>query len=620
MDCTDSKSVGSHVESAEYVLASHFAAVIQVQTSAVVLSSPGEDQERKIDTCALGSGSGPRSELEPKKDTSTTTAHSTELPTTEATTSRGGVEPMSSGSARKREWTETLPEEENPSGEETSINKEDEQAMTRGGVEPMYSGSAPKCEWTETLPEEEDPSGEETSVNEEEEQAMTRGGAEPMYSGSAPKCQWTETLPEEEDPSGEETSDDEYKEATTAGEDASSEEDEEATTSGGVKPIYSGTAPKSYWTQTLPAKEEDASGVETSVNEEHKKGCFRLVRRIYPSELKLVRKIAQGGQAKIFLAKYLKTEEDVVVKRYTSCQVKAGELQRQMERVMKACGKRSESGLCGVIGVSVDGKGRVSTVMELMGGDLRNFIDFCNPFLSYGDRLGLMKAIARGIKELHGCGFIHKDLKASNILVSPVPNRELYWPVEDKLRTSLENTKCSNWMIMERTSLENTKCSNWMIMENTNNSANRRRMQNTKSSYWGDMGNTKYSVWRQRRDTKSSYWRLIDVKIGDYESSDVVLGTGFFRAPEVLRALRDGRKVEYSAAVDVYGFGMICYELLTGKLPFQGHRLSDYGLVLSGERPDVSNEVPWMRKLLHRCWHEDPHQRPGWDEILKILM
>jgi len=495
------------------VLASHFAAVMQVQTSAVVHSSPGEDQELKIDTCGVGSGSSPRSDLEPKKDTSTTTAHSRELPTTEATTSRGGVEPI-------------------------------------------YSGSAPKCQWTETLPEEEeDRSGEETSVNEEEEQVMTRGGAEPMYSGSAPKCQWTETLAEEEDPSVEETSDDEDKEATTSGEDPSSEEDEEATTSGGVKPIYSGTAPKSYWTQTLPAKEEDASGVETSVNEEDEKGCFRLVRRIYPSELKMVRKIAQGGQAKIFLAKYLKTRQDVVVKRYRSCQVQASELQRQMERVMKACEKRYGSGLCRVIGVSVDEKGRVSTIMELMAGDLRNFIDR-NPFLYYEERLGLMTAIASGIKELHGCGFIHKDLKASNILLPRIP----HLPTTPLLIPRL----------------------------------------------YGRLMHMRHC-------------RLIEVKIGDYESSDGVAGTAFFRAPEVLRALRDGTKVEYSAAVDVYGFGMLCYELLTGKYPFQGHPLSDYDLVLSGKRPDVSDEPPWMRELLHRCWDEDPHQRPGWDEILQIL-
>jgi len=479
-----------------------------------VHSSPGEDQELKIDTCALGSGSSASSESEPKKDTSTTTAHSTEFPTTEATTSRGGVEPMYSGSARKREWTETLPEEGDPSGEETSVNEEDKQAMTRGGVEPMCAGSAPKCEWTETLAEEEDPSGEETS-------------------------------------------DDEEKEASTSGEDPSSEEDEEATTSGGVRPIFAGTAPKSYWTQTLPAKDEDTSGAETSVNEEDEKGCFRLVRRIYPSELEMRRKIAQGGQAKIFLAKYLKTGQRVVVKRYTSCQVQAGELQRQMERVMKACEKRDEFGLCRVIGVSVDGKGRVSTIVELMAGDLRNLIDRRIPFLILLARLGPMKAIASGMKELHGCGFIHKDLKASNILFTVEPNV----PVADKRFV--------------------------------------RRFLSEDPSYL-------------RR-------RKIVVKIGDYESPDDVVGTGFFRVPEVLRALRDGTKVEYSAAVDVYGFGMVCYQLLTGKLPFQGHPMSDYDLVLSGKRPDVSDQRLWMRELLHRCWDEDPHQRPGWDEILQIL-
>jgi len=559
------------VESAEYVLASHFAAVMQVQTSAVVHSSPVEDQELKIDTCALGSGSSPSSESERKKETATTTAHSTDLPTSEATTSRGGVEPMYSGSAPKCEWTETLPEEDDASGEETNVNEEDEQAMTRGGVEPMYSGSARKREWTETLRKEEDPSCEETSVNEEDEQAMTRGGVEPMYSGSARKGEWTETLPEAEDPSGEETGDDEDKEPTTSGEDPSSKEDEEATTSGGV---FSGTEPKRYWTQTLPAKDEDPSGVETGVNEEDEKLCFRLVPRISPSELKIVRRLAKGGQANIFLAKYLKTGQDVVVKRYRNCQVQAGELQRQMERVMEACEKRDESGLCRVIGVSVDEKGRVSTVMQRMEGDLQNFINR-NPFLDYGERLGLMKAIASGIKELHGCGFIHKDLKASNILLSRIPHRGLPLPA---------------YTLSPRHFLRDTP---------------------------------NYRYLKVNLDRDSMVYDIkcgvIHVKVGDYESSDGVLGVGFFRAPEVLRASRDGTKVEWSAAVDVYGFGMVCYQLLTGKYPFQGHPKSDYDLVLSGKRPDVSDEPPWMRELLHRCWDEDPHQRPGWDEILQIL-
>ncbi|KAH8945709.1 hypothetical protein BDL97_12G054200 [Sphagnum fallax] len=483
MGChTDSKSVGGHVEGAEYVLASHCAAVMQVQTSAVVHSSPGEDQELKIDTCALGSGSSPSSESGPKKDTSTTTAHSTELPTTEATTSRGGVEPMYSGSAPKCEWTETLPEEEDPNGEETSVNEEDEQAMTRGGVEPMYSGSARKREKTETLPEEEGPSGQETCVNEEDKEATTSG----------------------EDPSGEETSVD--------------EEDEEVTTSGGVKPIYSGTEPKCYWTPALPAKEEDAS------------------------ELEIREQIAKGGQADIFLAKYLKTQQDVVVKTYR-CRVNPGELRRQMESVMKAFGH--DFGLCRMIGVSVDEKGRVSTVMELMGGDLRQLLEHKHSRLSYEDRKLILWVVASGMKKLHECGIIHKDLKASNVLVGAIA------------------FGCTN---------------NWMLK---------------------------------------------DVKLGDYESSDsVVGGTGFFRAPEVLRAVRDGTNIEYSTAVDVYGFGMLCYEVFSGKYPFEGHPLSDYDLVLSGKRPDISDSrwKPWMRTLLQRCWDENPLQRPGWDEIYRCLI
>jgi hypothetical protein len=43
----------------------------------------------------------------------------------------------------------------------------------------------------------------------------------------------------------------------------------------------------------------------------------------------------------------------------------------------------------------------------------------------------------------------------------------------------------------------------------------------------------------------------------------------------------------YSAAVDAYGFEMVCYELLTGFIPFEGHCLSDYELVLSGGRPEL---------------------------------
>ncbi len=223
----------------------------------------------------------------------------------------------------------------------------------------------------------------------------------------------------------------------------------------------------------------------------------------------------------------------------------------------------------------MDKTGKVLVVMQLMDGDLRTLIDKrIGELYVYQNQIKIMRAIASGIRELHACGRIHKDIKASNILVS----------------SYYRTKRCIDVMPIGLDTLERE--SGGMVDE------------------------------RFERFVNVLY--KFDVKIGDYESSDDVVGTEFWRPPEVLRALRDGSpsdlRLVYSPAVDVYGFGMVCYEILTGRIPFEGHLKSDYDLVLSGGRPDISQNVsPVMRDLLHRCWHEDPRERPGWPEILHIL-
>ncbi|PKC70616.1 kinase-like protein, partial [Rhizophagus irregularis] len=72
-----------------------------------------------------------------------------------------------------------------------------------------------------------------------------------------------------------------------------------------------------------------------------------------------------------------------------------------------------------------------------------------------------------------------------------------------------------------------------------------------------------------------------------------------FMAPEVLR----GRK--HTKASDIYGFGMVMYELLTGKPPFFGER-QDLGLItaiIEGNRPHVPRYTPqFYKELMEQCW------------------
>jgi hypothetical protein len=65
---------------------------------------------------------------------------------------------------------------------------------------------------------------------------------------------------------------------------------------------------------------------------------------------------------------------------------------------------------------------------------------------------------------------------------------------------------------------------------------------------------------------------------------------------------------------------MTCYEILTGKLPFEGHSPRDYDLVLNGGRPEVPEYVDdWARGLLNWCWQPIAANRPSFGDLLKLL-
>ena len=119
-------------------------------------------------------------------------------------------------------------------------------------------------------------------------------------------------------------------------------------------------------------------------------------------------------------------------------------------------------------------------------------------------------------------------------------------------------------------------------------------------------------------------------KISDFgtakeEDSDTTatqnVGTAMYMAPEVCTHM----VVEPTQKVDVFAFGLICYEILTGAAPFGSNRQNEPGTVMSDiakgrHKRDIPLSIhPTMREIIDKCWDEDPQERPTFSTVLKVM-
>jgi serine/threonine protein kinase len=78
----------------------------------------------------------------------------------------------------------------------------------------------------------------------------------------------------------------------------------------------------------------------------------------------------------------------------------------------------------------------------------------------------------------------------------------------------------------------------------------------------------------------------------------------------------------YTLKVDVYSFGIVLWELVTGMLPFQNMSAEQAALaVVNGNvRPIFPNDCfPILREIVTRCWDSNPDVRPPFTEIVAML-
>ncbi|AQN68650.1 protein tyrosine kinase (PTK) family protein [Saudi moumouvirus] len=92
-------------------------------------------------------------------------------------------------------------------------------------------------------------------------------------------------------------------------------------------------------------------------------------------------------------------------------------------------------------------------------------------------------------------------------------------------------------------------------------------------------------------------------------------GTPCWTAPEIIR----GEK--YDEKTDVFSFGIVMWEVLTGKEPFAGYNFMKVSLdILEGARPQIPSDCPInLKKLIKKCWHSNANKRPNMEEVIHEL-
>jgi serine/threonine protein kinase len=118
---------------------------------------------------------------------------------------------------------------------------------------------------------------------------------------------------------------------------------------------------------------------------------------------------------------------------------------------------------------------------------------------------------------------------------------------------------------------------------------------------------------------------------GDGDRS--VVGSVPWMAPELLQRDTDHRNpqapIEFVQLVDVYSFGIILWEVLTRKRPYEG--LSPSQVAVAVIRSDLRPTLPagvlgladherQYLNLMSACWHRDPSVRPAFHRIMDTLV
>jgi serine/threonine-protein kinase len=251
----------------------------------------------------------------------------------------------------------------------------------------------------------------------------------------------------------------------------------------------------------------------------------------------------------VYRARDTKLGRDVALKVLPAALANDAERMARFQREAQVLAALNHPNIATIYGLEESGSTR-ALVMELVEGPTLAERTAQGP-IHRQDALPIAKQIAEALEYAHDRGIIHRDLKPQNITLTPEGTVKV---LDFGLAKALDVTPASASGVISQSPLPN-----------------------------------------------SPTLSIAATQAG------VILGTAAYMSPEQAKGKSADRRA------DIWAFGCVLFEMLTGKQAFEGETVSDVLAAVIMKDPDL-NSLPAstpasVRQLLRRCLEKDPKRR-----------
>ena len=266
--------------------------------------------------------------------------------------------------------------------------------------------------------------------------------------------------------------------------------------------------------------------------------------------------IGAGGMGEVFRARDTKLNRDVAIKVLPAEFANDPERLARFTREAQTLASLNHPNVAHVYGFEgatlPDGTTAHFLAMELVEGEDLSERLKRGP-IPVEESIAIAKQIAEGLEEAHDHGIIHRDLKPANVKMTPEGRVKV---LDFGLAKAMEGASATG-------------------------------------SSSGSQSQVSQSPTISRHAT----------------AAGIILGTAAYMSPEQAR----GKKVDRRA--DIWSFGALLFEMLTGQRAFQGDDITDVLAAVVRAEPEwvlLPRDVPpGLQLFLRRCLHKDVKQRIG---------